>query len=681
MKRILPAYPIFVTDPYFSIWMPGDDPTGQNTVCWQGDDKPVYGLIFAGGGNDFKTYSFLGCPAGAHPLRCCGVRVTAFSTIYEYECAEFAFTAEFLSPRLPDDTETSSCPVCYFCYELRPVKRGDFKVALFLHEKICYHDRPVLGVRGDVMRFPDHELAYFGTDSQNILSHTADTRGADWGYYYLSAATCLYTDEAGLRAFISDGTELSLGGGGDKLIGGMDTFTADRTATGKMITAFDDVCSIFYYGELLRGAFFTGRRTITDAIAYARDKYGEIAEKCRLFDEKLRTAAAPYGDAYLNVLYAALRQTAGAHKAVRDSRGRLLYLSKECGSDGCIATVDVSYPTMPLYMLYNPELLKGMLLPVFDFAEMPVWEFPFAPHDAGVYPYCHGQYYGIRAEKEGKYRRQIDYGAPEQGVLPPYYLYPADSDLYDIGRQMPVEESSNMLILSALLINDTEFIRRYLSLLRQWADYLIAAGPVPGNQLCTDDFAGHQDGNVNLAIKAAVALAAFAKIAASLGEDGSAYRTEAEHRARMIEEEGSPLPLSFGEKGTYSVKYNLLADKFLGTKLFRPETFEAEARCCAHHANTYGVPLDGRAAYGKSDWLLWMAAATEDMSLKQTFIGAADALLRATPDRVPFPDWYDTVTGEAQKYGARQMFRNRPVQGGCFAPLYIDYLKTTGGKV
>lgn len=83
-----------------------------------------------------------------------------------------------------------------------------------------------------------------------------------------------------------------------------------------------------------------------------------------------------------------------AHKIVEDRKGRTLFLSKECNSDGCIATADVSYPSAPLYLLYAPELVNGMLYPIFDFARMDAWEYDFAPHDAGIYPYCLGQLYG-----------------------------------------------------------------------------------------------------------------------------------------------------------------------------------------------------------------------------------------------------------------------------------------------
>lgn len=671
MQRKLPAYPIFVKDPYFSLWSPSDDPTASNVVFWQGDEKPVYGVVVARGEKGVRAYSFLGKAEGAEPMECREVKVSAFSTVYESECADFSLRAEFLSPLPPDDVRVFSGPVCYFTYELRPKKPLAFTVGLFLHERNVYHDRPAQGVRGDVMRCGKYETAYFGSDEQRVFAHTADMRAADWGYMYIAAPECFVTDGKGLARFLS-GEAPAFGEEDGMLIGGADARPADGKAfSGTMAVAFDDVCSVFYYGQMLRGAWTSGGGTILDEISRALDGFEGVREQCRAFDEKLKALSAPYGEDYYSVLCASLRQAMAAHKAVYDGKGRLLFLSEECGSDGCIATLDVTYPSMPLFLLFAPELVKGMLYPILDFAEMPVWDYGFAPHDAGVYPYCNGQYYGVKNAAEGKYRRCVDYKKGNHGVLPHYYLYPAGSGLYDFTRQMPVEECGNILILASLLSDDKEFVGRYLPLLKKWADYLVQAGAVPENQLCTDDFAGHQDKNVNLAVKAAVALAGFAALFEENGGDGSAYRKEAERRAALIKAEGSPLPLSFGDKGTYGVKYNLFADKLLGTGLFS-DIYEAEADCCLAHMNRYGTPLDVRKDYGKSDWLMWAAALTDDTDKRKTFMAALGRYLRETPDRIPFGDWYDTAAGEAQKYGGGLMFRNRSVQGGCFAPLLMD---------
>ena len=70
----------------------------------------------------------------------------------------------------------------------------------------------------------------------------------------------------------------------------------------------------------------------------------------------------------------------GAHKLVENGKGELLFLSKECDSNGCIGTADVSYPSIPHYLIYNPDLVNAMLMGIFTFAKMPVWTYDFAPH-------------------------------------------------------------------------------------------------------------------------------------------------------------------------------------------------------------------------------------------------------------------------------------------------------------
>lgn len=54
-------------------------------------------------------------------------------------------------------------------------------------------------------------------------------------------------------------------------------------------------------------------------------------------------------------------------------------------------------------------------------------------------------------------------------------------------------------------------VRQYRPLLAQWVRYLLTYGEDPGEQLCTDDFAGHLAHNVNLAMKAIVGVACYGR--------------------------------------------------------------------------------------------------------------------------------------------------------------------------
>ena len=645
----LPAYPIFVKDPFFSIWSDCNAINEKNTVFWHGEEKPIYGIIEIDG----KEYSFLGTKDNAERLRQTSSEIKAFSTIYRFENELFEFDAEFLSPLLPNDILTAACPVCYLRYTLKKKKQiGCATVKLYVEERVCYNtcDNPEksMPVRTGVLKTEKYKTAYMGLRCQKPLSHALDEVGADWGNYYVAGE---YADTVTLC--------------GREFIYACNVHSDEKESVkGTLYLAFDDSVSVFYFGEYLNGYFFKDGQTIFDAIDYSIENEKEIVDKCEKFDRELIEEAKPYGDKYLAVLYASLRQSMGAHKIVRDKKGRVLFLSKECNSDGCIATVDISYPSFPLYYKYNKELLKGMLYPIFDFAKMDVWEEKFAPHDVGVYPYCCGQYYAIKNEENKDYSYKLD-GKPE--TLPMYYEFPKGNDIFNMERQMPVEESANMIILT-YLTKDKEFMKENYPTLKTWSEYLIEKGLKPDNQICTDDFAGHLDKNANLAIKAIMGIKAFAYIEKTLGNDGEykKYLDLSKDYANQWTKlyAGKEVSvLNLGNDGSYSIKYNLAIDNLIGERIFDESMKERETDYYLTKATRYGMPLDSRKGYTKADWIIWTAYLTKDVGKRKKYVEYIYNFLAETPDRVPFSDWYET---ENAKYC---MFRNRTVVGGLFMLL------------
>ncbi|MBZ0302724.1 MAG: DUF4965 domain-containing protein, partial [Anaerolineae bacterium] len=419
---------------------------------------------------------------------------------------------------------------------------------------------------------------------------------------------------------------------------------AAQPVTSQLIIAYDDIFSVEYMHRKLRPYWRRNGADAADLIETAIHEADELRQQCAAFDAELMSDLRQSGgDAYAGLGALAFRQCIAAHKLAADLDGTPLFFSKENFSNGCMDTVDVFYPSSPFFLLFNPELLRGQLTPILDYASSPRWPFPFAPHDIGRYPLGNGQAYG-GGEK---------------------------ADL----NQMPVEECGNMLILVAAVCQaqaDVSYATRYWDTLTVWAEYLSEKGLDPENQLCTDDFAGHLAHNINLSLKAIVAIGAYAWLCQQRGlsQEAAQYRAQAEQMAQQWQEmaaEGDHYRLTFDQPGTWSQKYNLVWDQILGLDLFPPEVARKEIAFYKTQQGRYGLPLDSRSTYTKLDWIVWTATMSETSADFVTFIEPIYDWLSATEDRVPMTDWYYTDSGR-QVHGMQA----RPVVGGVFIRLLND---------
>ncbi|MBP3605389.1 MAG: DUF4965 domain-containing protein [Clostridia bacterium] len=665
MKQLLPAYPLFVKDPYFSVWCDGEILNENDPVMWWGERKPMLGIARVDG----VAYGFFGNVAayekmGLVAAKQTALSVDAFSTRYEFALGKARLAVRFVSPLPFSDLSLLSMPACYMEYEVFGAETAE--ISLVVGKGICYNISTAADtdVYSGVTDVKGGAAAFVGLARQLLLANAEDLIGADYGYWYAAGDTAFVLDEEGLASYIGRGS-VSCASQDILFIG-----ASSEKKKGSLVLAFDNSLAVQYFESFLKG-YYLEDHTVIEAIEYTLENTASIHEILADFEADLKEKAAPYGEEYYRILIASLRQSIAGHSLVRDKDGNILFFSKECNSNGCIGTVDVSYPSIPLYLLYAPELVRGMMRPILKFASYPVWKYDFAPHDVGTFPLANGQVYGLANETSryhGNSHKIWKQGAPQ--TRPPYYLYSESYDAYLFDQQMPVEECANMLIMCCAACKadgDYRIFSENRVHFDAWVEYLVKYGLRPDTQLCTDDFAGHLKNNVNLAIKAAVGIASYAALLEATGENGEKYQKIAKEFADDIMafgEQYSHIPLTFdSDDTTFSLKYNMAFDKILGFGLFSDECREREVDAYIARSNRYGTPLDSREDYTKSDWLVWAASLTDSVEKKKALIAPLARFLSESKTRVPFSDWYFTTEGTWRS------FRARTVQGGCFILL------------
>lgn len=569
------------------------------------------------------------------------VEVTATSTRYTFSCGPVNLKLAFTSPLLPNDLELVSRPVTYLDAQVQANDVKVHTVAIYLDASSdIAANTPNQPMVAEQYASGKLQVLKTGTAEQQILQKRGDDLRIDWGYFYVAVPTA-----AGVEQFISAGIQ------NDRLLGAAKT----RSASGKhlnlhtvvnigkvgataidqvFLLGYDDKYSVQYFGTNLRPWWNRdGRQTIDGQLGKAFTDHAAILARCNSFEKELAAKATAAGGAsYAALLNLAYRQSIAAHKLVQSPAGEILFLSKENYSNGSINTVDVTYPSAPLYLLYNPDLLKGMMNGIFYYSESGRWKKPFAAHDLGTYPQANGQTYG---------------------------------------EDMPVEECGNMIILATAIVKVEgrgDYAARHWKTLTTWAEYLAREGFDPANQLCTDDFAGHLARNANLSVKAIVALGGYAQMAAKLGKTDIAKKYNDLARSMVkkwmaMADDGDHYALTFDSKGTWSQKYNLVWDKLLKLSLFPASVYEKEVNYYLTKQLAYGLPLDSRKTYTKTDWILWSATLTNDRSKFDALLAPVIKYANETSSRVPLSDWHETTDGKMVGFQARS------VVGGYFMKM------------
>jgi hypothetical protein len=584
---------------------------------------------------------------GIEPAKQEAVYVTATQTKYIFSCGAVNLEADFLSPLLANNLDMLSRPVSFIHFSVTAKDNGIHAVNVLFAESCV-----VAGNTGDeYMNATSYQTKSLnvlkcGTSAQPVLQKKGDNLRIDWGYAYLAtpkqkqydvritSAQNIIKDYLNNGLFSSSFSDSTASGRSFLLATNISLFTGnDNSNNATVMMGYDDIYSIEYFNKNLQAWWKKDFQSMNDLLETSQQQYSNILASCNAFDKQLYADAIKAGDTtYANLCVMAYRQSLAAHKLVRGPNNEIFFPQKENFSNGSIWTVDVTYPSAPLSLVYNPDLLKGMLNSIYDYSESGRWTKPFPAHDLGTYPVANGQ------------------------------TYPED---------MPVEEAGNMIISTAAITKDegnADYAKKHWAALSDWVEFLVKDGLDPANQLCTDDFAGHLARNANLSIKAIVGIASYAMMANMLGNKPTADRYNAiahdyAQRWMQLADDGDHYDLAFGTKNTWSQKYNLVWDKLLGLNLFPQSVFDKEIAYYLKQQNEYGLPLDSRKTYTKSDWVLWTSTLASNHNDFDSLITPVYKYATETPSHVPLSDWHETTDG------TQVGFQARSVVGGYFIKM------------
>ena len=158
--------------------------------------------------------------------------------------------------------------------------------------------------------------------------------------------------------------------------------------------------------------------------------YNDWSMQTGQFDHQVAVdALSAGGQDYLTIASLSARQAFGGVQLVGTTSKMYIFL-KEISSDGNTQTVDVVFPSHPIFLYTNPTLLKLLLDPLFEQQETPgQWPETYSIHDLGEYPAALGHSNGV-------------------------------------DEQQPVEECGNMILMTlayAQRANDAAYLSQHYS--------------------------------------------------------------------------------------------------------------------------------------------------------------------------------------------------------------------------
>ena len=420
-----------------------------------------------------------------------------------------------------------------------------------------------------------------------------------------------------------------------------------------------------------------------ELIVYHYDDFHTAASLARNYSDSLAEDAYKSGShEYQDIAALSARQVLGATQFSGTPDRPILFL-KEISSNGNFQTVDVIFPAFPFFLYTNPKWLEYLLEPLLEHQLSGQYPNDYSMHDLGAhFPNATGHPDGkdeyMPVEECGN---MLIMGLALANALryntePAFLRAPAGEGTEAI---MTVRQWSALVDKHGMDVWEDgaeatttgqkaaeRWLSRSYKLWKQWTGYLVRESLIPHNQLCTDDFAGWLANQTNLALKGIIGIKAMSEIAEIVGEkdDARHYRDISGAYIEKWQDYGisrdqTHAKLAYTWYGSWTTLYNLYADSLLcfhvkddgqggsgsgAKKGYGPqkqlggggggfgrgrETFVPDRvyrmQSDWYHAvlQKYGLPLDSRHLYTKSDWEFFAAAVTSRRTRREILTSVA----------------------------------------------------------
>ncbi len=644
-----PAVPLLTYDPYLNIWADCTHLAYHPTKDWANNVKNLVSVVRIDG----RSFRLMGAaPAYLPALHQKSVVVWPLRSIYRFVGHGIALKLTFMTPRLPNNLAACGRPVTYITWRVKSTNGHSHSVQIYYSTSTAIvESKPGQKLVCRSQRGDSLLTLKAGLKNQYVLQSRPPN--LSWGYIDTSApakqASGTIGDETKLETqFVSSGGLKAAGGGGLSPVSSAGVpveaismnlgSVGNKSVSRHVLVALDEQYCVNLNGTWLRPYWMHEFPTAFAMLSSAEAQYRSLRAECRTFDHKLwKSCAAVGGQKYAQLCALSYREAIGMMGMAEDANGKPLLFTDENTSGGDIATVDVIYPAAPMFLLLNPDLMKSMMVSVFQFCNKKYWPQPFSIHDLGAYPNAMGHIHGG-------------------------------------GENMPVEESSNMILLTAAIAQAEDgkhgFADEHWALLTKWVHYLAKNGFDPGDQLCTDDFAGPMAHNANLSVKAINAIGAYAYLCTLRGETSRAakYRALAKKFVGQwekadISSDGTHYRLGFKSPHSWSQKYNMIWSNVLGLHLFPRSVQHKELAYYMTKMQVFGLPLDSRKLYTEDPWNFFTASLDPGSVYFHRIMDGVYHFADQTRNRVGFADFYWTNNARCAGMYAR------PVMGSIFMTM------------